>query len=408
MDENHERMLQLLVLALKRGLALLCIFDTVLFVKIQFDKYSQDLDETQVEYKSFNTRVDDPYPSIALCLTMAIHEERLKKFGENLTAQDYARFLEGSNGDENMLKVEYENVTTQWTDYILMYGYTRSDPRKAYVDKILYASKELDPTSPELIMHGFREFGAFGANCFTLDFPFERDLSLSKFWLLLKPEVFVGGVRPSFSAVNPLFENQFIVYLHYPKQFVRHFVKDLPSMGMWPNRGKHSPKSYRMRFNIKGMEVLEKRNKRNKPCTTGLPDFDDLFIQEVFTKLECKPPYWASWKSSTPLPTCRDVNKMEEAAKLVNNLTYSYEIQEDIMSSVPCRGLERINYDHSDDTFSDAELSRAPILNDTLGLYFYFKESTYKELKHVKSIDEQSLIGNYNKAKKCLNISCKE
>ena len=66
------------------------------------------------------------------------------------------------------------------------------------------------------------------------------------------------------------------------------------------------------------------------------------------------------------------------------------------MSSVPCRSLERVNYDHFDQKFSDAELSAFPALNETLGLYFYFKESTYKELKHVKSIDRQSLIGNHN------------
>ena len=195
---------------------------------------------------------------------------------------------------------------------------------------------------------------------------------------------------------SSFFHNRFVVYPHYPKQFVRHFVKELPTMGMWPNRGKHSPRSYVMRFNIKGMEVLERRYKRNKPCATGLPDFDDLVIQEVLTKLGCKPPYWASWKSSTPLPTCKEVNKMGEAAKLVANLTYSYETQEDIMSSAPCRGLERIDFDHFDDEFSDEELSVSPVLNETLGFYFYFKESTYKELKHVKSIDEQSLIGNLN------------
>ena len=395
MNENHERMLQLLVLALKRGLALLCIFDTLLFVKIQFDKYNQDSDETQVEYKSFNTRVDDPYPSIALCLTMAIHEDRLKEFGENLTAQDYANFLAGANPDKNMLKVDYEKVTTQWREYVLGYGYSRVDRTSGYVEKLLYAAKELDPRATDVIMHGFKEFNAFGAKCFTIDFPFEKDLSMLRFWLLLKPEVFSGGVRPSVTAIDPFAENRLVVYPHYPKQFVRHFFRDLPSMGMWPSRGKRSPKSYVMRFNIKGIEVLEKRNKRNKPCAMGLPDFDDMFVQDVLMKLGCKPPYWAAWKSSTSYPTCRDPNKMEQARKLVANLTYGYEVQEDVMSSTPCRGLERIDYDHfDDDEFSDTELSRAPIFNESLGLVFHFKESTYKELKHVKSMDGQSLIGN--------------
>ena len=87
---------------------------------------------------------------------------------------------------------------------------------------------------------------------------------------------------------------------------------------------------------------------------------------------------------------------MEDARKLVTELTYSNEIQEDVISSAPCRGLERIGYDHVDDKFSDLELADSPVVNESLGFVFYFKDSTYKELKHVKSIDEQSLIGNQN------------
>ena len=250
MNKNDERMLKWLVLALKRGFTVLCIVVTLVMVKIQIDLYRQNSDEAQVEYKNFNTGINDPYPSIAFCLTMAIYEDRLKEFGHNLTAQDYVRFLQGGNSDRNMLKVDYEKVTTQWNEYILGYGYTKTDQRTGYGEKTVYASKQLDPRSPEVIMHGFREFGLFGAKCFSIDFPFEKDLSLVKFWLLLRPDVFLGGVRPTVTAGDPMYYNRFIVYPHYPKQFIKNFVKGLQSMGRWPKREKDSTKNYVMRFNI--------------------------------------------------------------------------------------------------------------------------------------------------------------
>ena len=88
-------------------------------------------------------------------------------------------------------------------------------------------------------MPGFKEFAAFGTKCFAIDFPFEKDVSMILFWPFLKPEVFSGGIRPSVAAGNPFLHNRFVVYPHYPNQFVRHFVKEVPSMGIWPKRGKH-------------------------------------------------------------------------------------------------------------------------------------------------------------------------
>ena len=146
MNEKDERMLFFL-LVLKRIFSLLCIFATLFMVNFQFYEFNLNSDETQVEYKTFNNGIGDPYPSIALCLTVAIYEDRLKEFGDNLTAIDYGRFLVGGNKDENMLKVDYEKVTTHWDEYILGYGYQKADQTAGYVDEFLYVSKKFNPTT---------------------------------------------------------------------------------------------------------------------------------------------------------------------------------------------------------------------------------------------------------------------
>ena len=83
-------------------------------------------EQTVVGYKRFNEKEDNVYPSIGLCWTLAINEDKLKGYGSNFTSMDYAAFLAGFGSDKNMFSVEYDDVTPQFDDYILRYGYEKS------------------------------------------------------------------------------------------------------------------------------------------------------------------------------------------------------------------------------------------------------------------------------------------
>ena len=199
---DNEHPSHWLVHVLRRCFALLCIFATLTTVTLQFHKYGKGEDETQVEYKKFNEGESDIYPSVGLCLTMAINEERLKKYGENFTSEQYVSFLTGTKYDWNkeMLKVDYENVMQHWNEYILGYGYLRGDN---WEWDILYFSKEIDPTSSG-IMSGSREFSMFGMKCLAIDILFKKELRLFKFALFLKPEVFLQGIRRNPRCLLPI------------------------------------------------------------------------------------------------------------------------------------------------------------------------------------------------------------
>ena len=390
---SNEKLKTMYLFIIKRVFALTCIFATLGMVIWQFYQYGLDEDETQVEYQRFSKRDIDVYPSISFCLTNAINEERLKRYSENFTTRNYAEFLMGEYQDPKMLNVDYENVITHWREYILLYGHLRTDPKSTYAVNISYAKKEIDPNSRD-IMTGFSQLTFVGLNCFTIDLLLEKHGSLITFFLALDPKVLGQEGRPSFDFFDsPLVQNRFIVHLHYPNQMLRYFAKGLPTMGYWPAS---KEKSYAIRFTVRDIEVLERRDKRNARCDSNFLDFDQLITKFVLTQMNCKPPYW---NSSLSLPFCSNQpksfsKKMNLAIKYLSISTFTDRYSDYFLRSLPCRGLENIYYDYVDEKFPNNMLSTFPGLNGSLIIYFDFKSSTYKELKHVRSFNEQTLIGN--------------
>ena len=186
---DNKRIGHCLVLLLNRCFTLFCVFSTLVAVILQFMTYHKGEDETQVQYKSFNARESDVYPSTALCLYNAIDEESLKEYGENLTAMDYSLFLIGEHWGKSMLNIDYERVFKKWDEHILMYGYSRKDVNSYGQIVTLYPLNDSQPSGLK-IMPGFKELSVFGSKCMTIDIWFEKDLALFHFRMFLKPDIF--------------------------------------------------------------------------------------------------------------------------------------------------------------------------------------------------------------------------
>ena len=107
---------------LRVAFTLICISATIFTTVIQFMNYCTVEDQTIVTYKRFHESEIDVYPSISLCWTMAIDEEKLKRFDNEFTLKAYTYFLHGySIGEQwnkDMLRVNYDNVTINFDDYI--------------------------------------------------------------------------------------------------------------------------------------------------------------------------------------------------------------------------------------------------------------------------------------------------
>ena len=99
----------------------------------------------------------------------------------------------------------------------------------------------------------------------------------------------------------------------------------------------------------------------------------------------CKPPYW---NSISALPPCRKMEQMKEMVLMYWNDNIDGKSNTFDAIGRPCRMLENVQYDMSDiDHLDKANESFFEIR-------LMFKAPTYKEIKRVRAMDLQALIGN--------------
>ena len=98
----------------------------------------------------------------------------------------------------------------------------------------------------------------------------------------------------------------------------------------------------------------------------------------------CTPPYW---KSASPLQPCWTAKQMKEFF-----LKIWYDNIHDLRMNIgrPCRVLENIQFE-----MADTDLDEAP--EPYFRVNIWYRGSTYKEIKRVRSMDAQALIGRHYK-----------
>ena len=323
----------------------------------------------------------DLYPSIGLCWTMTIREEILKQYESNFNSTNYVNFLSGTMWNEGMRTVDYDNVTPQLSDFVLGYGYWTFSEK----DIRLYVKERGDESKP-----GFKEYAIFGMKCFTIYIPFRQNHKIQGFGVHFKPSIFGEKGRLANPGGNTHQENEFQVILHYRNQIIRRAIM---AKRTWPYRGDEYARPYLMRLIVENIDVMVRRNTDQKPCIEGAPNYDQDVINYVLGKVNCKPPYLNSTSNLNP---CTEQKQLKELGTLIHEAIYMGNGENFYTVKPPCRSLERIFYDGIDVDTPQKYIEDDPWMNDTVGLMLDFKEWTYKEVKSVRGMDIQALIGKYS------------
>ena len=358
-----------------------CVIATIFTVAMQISNYLNGHDATVVEYKKFNNEEIDVYPSIGICFSLALDEEKLKSYGLNRTI--YSEFLSGNlnrtknTNVEELLKLDYDEISIDLEDIIIRYAVITNIWEQIILYDALNVTNKITLESAP----GFKEHSMFAIKCFSIDIPFIKGEKLIKAFIEINSTIFPSGIRPA-NANDPLREDMFIVAPHYPKQFYR---KLNVGQQNWPIRTQNSSKRYNMEFNVRNVEIQEHRNKYQEPCSEGLSDFDDEITNWIMNKIGCKPPYWKYLKSA--LPPCSTFLQLQNTGHLVLAAVFGALEMAQYNGEYPCRSLEKIQYDVHDIDFPNEKD------DSKISLVFNFKEFTYKEVKSVRSMDLQALIG---------------
>ena len=84
----------------------------------QLNHYLDDKSLLSAEFRGFHSTEKDIYPSITLCFNDFVRQD-VNLPGKTFNYSRYKSFLSGSDWDERMLELDYDNATLQLEDKVL-------------------------------------------------------------------------------------------------------------------------------------------------------------------------------------------------------------------------------------------------------------------------------------------------
>jgi hypothetical protein len=186
--------------------SLICISTTLFMCIYWFYEFSLNEDLTVVSYREYHQTDDDVFPTISLCFKNPFVKERLSEYGVNEST--YFAFLQGKYFSNEMLDIDYNNVTIDIIDYLKGY---RIYFRNSTISKFDSGLSIQDKKRLTLIsFNGFTDFYNTFYKCFSLAIPKFKDLMI--FRIKISNKIYPNGLRPTKHKVR--------TFVHLPKQFL--------------------------------------------------------------------------------------------------------------------------------------------------------------------------------------------
>ena len=303
-------------------------------------KYNLDEDSTSVDFKSFDKyNAVQGYPSFTLCFLAPFLENRLELQGEGIDVSSYINAAFGGAWDPRINKVDYDTVTINLNENII---FTQEWNDRFY--PIVYQTKTDDSSSVEAQRLPFYvSHRCPWGKCFSQDLPYGNTTGISKHDIWINMDVFPNKTFPpgrdevEIWTSYPL--NAFGIIFHSPNQLTRSIRLQ---SSLWDLKTKNASayKYHVLKFTVKSIQVLRRRNKGSTPCVEGRTNDDEDFYQSVMNQVGCRPPFM---KSSLNLPNC---SSKEQLQSYNSKIGYRMEqgALDDSHTTQPCISLESLDY----------------------------------------------------------------
>lgn len=353
--------------AVHKMFQLLCTLTTLALVIWCGIEFNKNEDVCEILFKTFHEDKDSVYPELTFSVPNRFNEKALREYDKGFNETNYFEFLEGYQyWDDKMLNVDFEKVSSRIKDYII-----ESCFYETYQDKLSNNCKSNEEIEP---------WNNLGRVVVPLHFP--SDMIMWSATIKLRNSVFYNGLRPA-NGANGGIE----VYFAYPNQTYRsgssYFHK-------WPVRTNESSKNYIMRFTLKSMEVLRKRQKKNNVCYNR-GDYDGKIRDIIIEKSGCKPSMWDTNRIE-PLCTTRE-SYQEMVSEHVDQYTRLQRKNKTYLD--PCLIIEKLQIEFDEENIPRTE----ECLNDAdddnwFKIEFDLAPNSFKEIKQARKYSIQSLVGN--------------
>lgn len=358
-----------------------CTSTTIGFISLCLIKYSLNDDVSQVTFQEFHTSEESLYPSITICLTSIFYKGKFKYYGEGINISTYADFMNGEYWDDRMLKVDYDRVTLNFSNYLMGIGMWTPDWRFRQGEKyFLYdhrnivkgnstkTNKSIDNVDGWTPMF-YDSYKGIDGKCFTIDIPYIPSQKVWTFGAVFNSAIFPGGIRPSYY--------KFGVKAHYPGQLIDSKMNKY----VWKEINLNTSKYVAMRFKIQKLEVMKHRKTRNYNCNMKMEENDKMRIRNMFEDIGCKPPWY---KENEFVPVCKNKEKIKAFLKL-NPTRYV----------PPCQSIYKILETYHE--LGRIEDWKQEWLNEVYSLFevmLEFQDGTYMEIRQIRAYPMQALVGD--------------
>ena len=358
---------------------IICISGTIAMTSYCLLQYLQNEDVSVVNFNTFNAEKDFVYPAITLCFKTNFIERALHDSTVGIKEDDYINFLNGEHWQDDMLNIDFDRVTTKIEDYLLGAYMSTYFNRKEGWSEYIYNPENIDlylyPTYASWESYWDKFLPEFHISyrgtyetCFSVEVPNSLNGKIERFELLFDGSIFPNGIRPD--------EDSFGILFHYHNQFFTSPAKKY----LWKTR--HNYNRYTMQFKIQNIVVSNIRNKRGNPCNEDWKNDDHIKMTKLMNEVGCRPQHW---KKEIHLSNCTTKEQMEKFAWLDLD-----------KYPAPCRSIQKVIYNYEELNYIGLNWMDFTVNKNKT--YFrvstIFGDSTFMEIKHVRTFDIQSLVGN--------------
>ena len=349
---------------------LVCVIVIAASITTFISDFRDDKSISQVDFKRFHETEIDVYPDFTMCITgHGIWTEKAKATYDIEFGKRYIKFLKGEIWDENMLKLDYDEVTVNMTE--LINGMT------------LF----MDPLSSPRSYTWTRNTSFMKSLISLMQLPDAKCLSLK-----LAPKIIKKLKRPidivqiSFQSRN---SSLYPFYaLHYPQQSLT---------GNFYLKGDMDRNTFdsleRKNFLINMIEIIRRRNTNNEPCQESSDRHDQYVIKKLVESSKCKPPYMKHKAEFGHLEICNNSKDMKQTYQKI--MSYLLKRFDRLWTKRPCDQVQSISYTTKEVHRKKNQPKDAPWILQLGFVSHYYKEIRHSQAYGLKSCwsDVSAIIG---------------